>query len=398
MAPDQAKIVVWIFEKYAEGYSPGWIADKLNRQGVRTARGGTWAQSAIHGHQTQDTGILNNQLYIGLYRWNRGEWIKDPETGNRVRRARPESDWVITEKPELRIVPQELWDAVKARQGIQAEKTAKVRAARGEQARAGAGPKYLFSSLLTCKVCGGAFSMIDHYRYGCSTNKYRGDSVCSNTIRVQRKVVEQVLLRSIKEDLFSPEGIAFFKDEVRRLLHEQAKATGHDTERAKADRVKIDSEITNLLNAIKAGIITTSTKAELERLEADKLRLDMELAPKINQGLLGRVEDALPRITERFGALVANLEEVALHDVARARTALKAILGGSNIHLTPQAELKHLEAELAGDYAGMVALIAENPRLGARVSECVNLVAGTRNPRQFHFRHLHKLEMPGLVI
>ena len=35
-------------------------------------------------------------------------------------------------------------------------------------------------------------------------------------------------------------------------------------------------------------------------------------------------------------------------------------------------------------------------RLSAGLSNV--LVAGTRNPRQFHFRHLHKLEMPGLVI
>jgi hypothetical protein len=42
--------------------------------------------------------------------------VKDPETGKRVSRPNPESDWVIHDVPELRIIEQGLWDEVKARQ------------------------------------------------------------------------------------------------------------------------------------------------------------------------------------------------------------------------------------------------------------------------------------------
>ena len=47
--------------------------------------------------------------------WNRQRFLKDPDTGKRVTRLNPESEWVIKDVPELRIVDDELWQAVQAR-------------------------------------------------------------------------------------------------------------------------------------------------------------------------------------------------------------------------------------------------------------------------------------------
>ena len=65
-------------------------------------------------------GILNNELYIGHLIWNRLRYLKDPATGRRVSRANPTTAWITTEVPELRIVDDELWAQVKARQGVAA--------------------------------------------------------------------------------------------------------------------------------------------------------------------------------------------------------------------------------------------------------------------------------------
>src|SRR3546814_19876555 len=74
------------------------------------------------------TGVLNNELYVGVYVWNRQKFKTRPvnldemaEMGERCSRprvARPNdpSEHVREEHPELRIIPQELWDAVKVRQ------------------------------------------------------------------------------------------------------------------------------------------------------------------------------------------------------------------------------------------------------------------------------------------
>ena len=126
--PEQAKWVRQIFEWYAEGRPPRWIAAELNRRGVKSARGGTWADSAVYGKMRTGTGLLNNVLYVGRYVWNRSNWVKDPDTGKKKRVPRPEDEWVVTDMPKLRIVPQVLWDRVKARQKEQAEKSKAVRA------------------------------------------------------------------------------------------------------------------------------------------------------------------------------------------------------------------------------------------------------------------------------
>nr|WP_255356775.1 recombinase family protein [Thioclava sp. SK-1] len=42
---------------------------------------------------------------------------KDPMTGKRVSRLNPKQDWVIRDVPELRIIDDALWAAVRQRQG-----------------------------------------------------------------------------------------------------------------------------------------------------------------------------------------------------------------------------------------------------------------------------------------
>jgi hypothetical protein len=100
---------------------------------------------------------------------------------------------------------------------------AAMRKALHANARIGRSPKYLFSGLLTCGHCGHKFIIVDPRHYGCSGWQYRGRSVCSNTIKVSRAIVESVLLESIQRDLFTEEGFRVFKQEVGRLFAERRK-------------------------------------------------------------------------------------------------------------------------------------------------------------------------------
>ena len=74
--PEEAAIVRRIFEEYAAGKSPRQIAADLNASAVPAPRGrgagsGHWKANTIYGHRARGTGILNNELYIGRYVWNR---------------------------------------------------------------------------------------------------------------------------------------------------------------------------------------------------------------------------------------------------------------------------------------------------------------------------------------
>lgn len=118
----EAAIIRRVFAEFATGHSPKAIARRLNNEAIPGPRGKLWRDTAIRGHRARGTGLLNNELYIGRLVWNRLRYVKDPQTGKRVSRLNDPSDWITTEVPELRIVDDSLWEAVKARQGkIEAE-------------------------------------------------------------------------------------------------------------------------------------------------------------------------------------------------------------------------------------------------------------------------------------
>jgi len=106
--PDEAAVVVRIFEAYAAGRSGRRIAHDLNAEGIRAPGGRSWGASTISGNVARGTGILNNEAYLGMTVWNKHRWLKDPDTGRRVPRLNPVSQWVVKESPELRIVDPDL--------------------------------------------------------------------------------------------------------------------------------------------------------------------------------------------------------------------------------------------------------------------------------------------------
>jgi DNA invertase Pin-like site-specific DNA recombinase len=115
IVPDEAAIVRRIFNDYRAGASPKQIAKALNAEGVRGPRGALWSPSTIHGNPERGIGILHNELYIGRLVWNRQRFLKDPDTGKRVARTNPQSERIVKDLPELRIIDDELWQAVQTR-------------------------------------------------------------------------------------------------------------------------------------------------------------------------------------------------------------------------------------------------------------------------------------------
>src|SRR5205823_3409496 len=103
----RAAIVRRIFD-FGRGDSCQRIAARLNTEGVAGPRG-TWSVSSLFGSPAKGSGILNNELYVGRYVWNRSRWVKHPDTGQRERFERPPEDWQIRSLPELRIVTDAAW-------------------------------------------------------------------------------------------------------------------------------------------------------------------------------------------------------------------------------------------------------------------------------------------------
>lgn len=61
----------------------------------------------------------HSPIHAGRVVWNRSQKHRDPDTGKRVMRMRPKEEWVYAEAPQLRIVSEELWEAVQKRRDEQ---------------------------------------------------------------------------------------------------------------------------------------------------------------------------------------------------------------------------------------------------------------------------------------
>jgi site-specific DNA recombinase len=184
---EEAEIIRRIFKQYLTGAPPRQIAKDLNRDGVRGPRGALWSPSTIHGNPKRGLGILHNELYIGRMVWNRQRFLKDPDTGKRVTRLNPESEWVISSVPHLRIVDDELWTSVQARYAKVQHKWSK--APEGRRLNQFRQPKYLFSGLTKCGECGAGFVVYSRDHLGCFGTRDRG--TCTNKLTIARQEVRR---------------------------------------------------------------------------------------------------------------------------------------------------------------------------------------------------------------
>src|ERR1700751_1060475 len=74
---------------------------------------------------------------------------------------------------------------------------------------------YLFSGLLRCGECGGSITLVggraktSRSEYGGSLHAQRGNSICKNSLRIQRQQIEKKLLTGLQEKVLREEFIDF---------------------------------------------------------------------------------------------------------------------------------------------------------------------------------------------
>lgn len=299
----QAAVVRRIFAEFIGGKSPRAIAHGLNRDGIPSARGSTWAVTAIRPDLRRGIGILANPIYVGQQIWNRSIWVKHPETGMRVRQERPPSEWVVRERPELAIVTRDVWDAAQRR----------IKPLTGNFR--GRPCSHILSGILRCGECGGPMVIVDRYRYGCGRAKDRG--TCSSTLRFRRDDAERELLAGVRRELLSEAGFRAFQAAAMEKMRQHAPDTGA----LQRKLAQLEREHANVMAAIRAGIITPSTKAELEGLETAVAHARRAVADA------SQLQPAkiLPRAREVWERMVARLAD--LRDVPAAREALRSLIG-----------------------------------------------------------------------
>jgi DNA invertase Pin-like site-specific DNA recombinase len=339
---DEADVVHRIFKLYADGASPRAIAARLNQQNVASPGSKRerasrltkhWVTSAIAGSVRDGLGILNNELYIGRVIWNRFKWVRSAADSSRRRRVpNPKSEWIVRTEDRLRIIPERLWERVKARQRAQTDSIGE-RVKRGLSRRAakstGRGPKFLFSGLLKCARCSANFIVVNARSYACA-NRINGKA-CSNTAYLPRLTIEAGLLEGIQRDLLAPAVEA----EVCRRAMKLARNGRPPGNPVKAIG-RLRGEIANLTDAIASGMLRSSpalaerletAERELARLEAEALR-----------PALGSVAHEISGLARDYRALVADLAQTLTGvNVARARAELRKLVGELRVETTEEA-------------------------------------------------------------
>jgi site-specific DNA recombinase len=301
IVPIQAEVIRRIFRDYAAGLSPKALAKRLNAERCPGPGRAPWNPSTIHGNPARGTGILNNELYVGRLVWNRLRYVKDPDSGKRVSRPNPPSEWVTTAVPELRIVDDELWSQVKARQLEMRRVASNGDAKRFNQARR---PKYLFSGLTKCAECAGGYVMYWRDRLACFGARSRG--TCTNRLTISRQEVEERVLVALREKLMRRDLFEDFCREYVRELNRLRMEHRAGLSSARSELATVEREIRKLVQAIKDGVSALSIKDELLSLEARQAELQARLnAPEMPELLHPRMSDVY---REKVGSLCLALE------------------------------------------------------------------------------------------
>src|SRR5690606_10694109 len=123
--------------------------------------------------------------------------------------------------------------------------------------RPGRPPRHLLSGILRCGACGGPPGAVARYRYGCARAKDSGS--CSSKLRVRRTDAETALLAGLRAELRSEAAFQAFQRSVADKMRRQSV----DVDAQRRRLASLEREHGNVMAAIRAGILTASTKAEL---------------------------------------------------------------------------------------------------------------------------------------
>ncbi len=374
----EAAIVDRIFRNYANGRSMKAIAYTLNLEGVPFPAKGTkrgparqgWALSTIHT-------MLRNEKYAGVWTWNKTRFLKDPDTGRRRPVPRPLAEWVVEERPDLRLIEPGLWTAVQERLKLLASRFAD---GPGRRPKGGAHIAYSLhplSGLLRCGLCNARMvahvttrqkgSTVHRYSsYRCSFATHKGPGVCLHRVGYRQDRLEAALLEKFREAM-TPQMIDALAQAVNVQIEAAFQGRHVRSAAVKSEVLQLEREAGNLVRFLAAGNESMMVRDELKTLEATLQVLRMELTESENTG-----STRPPRMHR--GWLMAKLErieELARQDPVRARAEIIKHLEGDLLVWPKPSDPGQRRAEVVGR-------VKADSLLRDQEAVCLQLVAGAR--------------------
>lgn len=299
-----------------------------------------WVPSTIRGQKKLAFGILRNPIYVGRPMWNRAQKMRDPDTGRRVWRLRPPDQWVSKDMPELRIISDDVWARAQHRL---------LTTPYGPKQPAGRKPQYLLSGLCVCGVCHSAYVIVSGRGwYGCGGYHKRGETVCTNRLLAKRSALEERILALIQDQMLAPVALEEFTRHFNQVLAESLRQRGAIGKGSRRELARAEAELEHIKAAIRAGVVTLTTRTMLEEAEAKVAQLKAHTKDPAPAKIALRL---LPSAAARFAADVRRLAE---HNIPKARLLLEDFLG--RIVLKPEGDT--LKAIAQGNLAAILPIEA----------------------------------------
>jgi site-specific DNA recombinase len=323
---EQAKIINRICLDYVSGdksrNTPRKLCAGLQRDGILSPTGRTvWNWQYI-------VRLLDNELYRGKIVRNRFKKVRDPRNGKKVSRPGDADDLIVVDAPHLRIISDELWNAVQARRG----------ARRAQMNPAGTRPTlvrkpHLILDLMRCASCNGKMTSLTKGIIVCSNARYR--ETCDHTKSYKLDLITPEVIKKVDEQLTDPE---FLKRRVRARALELAKAAKEeneerDTAQRKLDRVSLRIKQLVAMSADLSDV--EEITAEIKAKEAERVALRERLRLLGQGSKVLTIPDATMSV---FGKNVEKLVKLIRRnpDDSECRLALENLIDCVLVHPTPK--------------------------------------------------------------
>lgn len=266
--------------------------------------------------------MLRRDRYLGRLVW--GQRQKTYKGGTKVRVARDECDWTIVDAPHLRIISDELWEAVQSQ-------IRKYESKSSGKKKAGRKPKYMLSQLGRCSSCGGPIKVSNgrHGKntikvYSCAYHKERGPEVCPSTVRRPVEKVNAMMIDQLKRTFFTEELVVVALQEARRRLEERHTATTTDLPQLEDEARSLRVEIDRLVTAV----ASTSDKPEplVKAIAERQERLnDIQTRLRTAKAAPGAINLELRRMEAEAKRRIADLVDVFDRNPDEARETLREL-------------------------------------------------------------------------
>ncbi len=258
---DQAAIVRSLFAWALEGLGAFRLRTRLTE-----LTGQTWPKNRIQR-------LLRNPVYVGRLAWGRTRVVS---RGGKAKRREKGEPAVVVERPELRIVSDEVWNQV---QTLRAATAAHHGKGGGTlKPAAGTAGKYVLTGILRCGACGSTMSMIGNHglRYFCLGRARNGATFCSNKSSVPMMELDKAVITILLDELLADSERLWTI--IREREAQRAVTTGPVVNVARVT-AKLEKEIANLVKLAAGGSLDVLAGITERRTQVDRLKAKPVVEP-----------------------------------------------------------------------------------------------------------------------